>query len=98
MPICHGVAAEGAKAHHKKATPRLLSDKSPIFAGMKILVNDVETELEGQTVADLSRQLGLPDRGVAIAVGMDILGRDSWETYILKEGDDVMVIKAASGG
>ena len=65
---------------------------------MKILVNDEATELEGQTVADLSRQLGLPARGVAIAVGMDIVGRDDWETFVLKEGDEVTVIKAASGG
>ena len=65
---------------------------------MKIKVNGEEYQLEGSSVAQLAAQMRLPDKGVAIAVGMQMVPRSEWETTQLAEGAEIIVIKAASGG
>ena len=65
---------------------------------MNIKVNNEALDFKGKTVADLFAQLGLPAVGVAVAIGTDIVSRDAWQTKELAEGDNVMIIRAASGG
>lgn len=65
---------------------------------MNIKVNNEALDFKGKTVADLIAQLGLPAVGVAVAIGTDIVSRDAWQTKELVEGDNVMIIRAASGG
>ena len=36
--------------------------------------------------------------GLAIAVNEEIIFRENWGTYMLKDGDSVEVLKAVSGG
>jgi thiamine biosynthesis protein ThiS len=42
--------------------------------------------------------LGLPDSGVALAVNYQMVTRENWAETLLKENDDILIIKAASGG
>ncbi|MCQ2227704.1 MAG: sulfur carrier protein ThiS [Bacteroidales bacterium] len=65
---------------------------------MKITVNDEEIEFAGQTVADLSKQLSLPDKGVAVAVDMQMVPRAQWPETNLSDGQKIIIIKAVSGG
>lgn len=65
---------------------------------MKVLVNNKETELNGSTVADLVRELALPEKGVAIALQNRIVPRTQWKQQPLQEGDSLVIIKAACGG
>ena len=65
---------------------------------MNIKVNNEALDFKGKTVADLIAQLGLPAVGVAVAIGTDIVSRDAWQNKELAEGDNVMIIRAASGG
>lgn len=65
---------------------------------MNIKVNNEALDFKGKTVADLIAQLGLPAVGVAVAIGTDIVSRDAWQTKELAEGNNVMIIRAASGG
>ena len=65
---------------------------------MKIFVNDAATVFDGLMVSDLVRQLSLPESGVAVAIGADIVPRPDWATTRLHEADRVLIIKAASGG
>lgn len=65
---------------------------------MKVLVNNKETELNGSTVADLVRELALPEKGVAITLQNRIVPRTQWEQQPLQEGDSLVIIKAACGG
>lgn len=66
---------------------------------MKLLVNNKETELtQGQTIAALAQQLELPKQGVAIALHNRMVPRAEWENTALKEGDSLVIIKAACGG
>lgn len=65
---------------------------------MQITVNDKPVDFQGVTVAQLVAQLGLPETGVAVAIGMDIVPKKEWGAKSLAENDKVMIIKAASGG
>ena len=66
---------------------------------MKILVNNKETELtQGNTLADVARQLELPAQGVAIALNNRLLPRAQWAAQPVKDGDSLVIIKAACGG
>ena len=65
---------------------------------MKIKVNNKETETSAKTVGELARELALPERGVALAVEQTMIKRDEWDNTPLKDGDNVLIIKAACGG
>lgn len=54
--------------------------------------------MNGSTVADLVRELALPEKGVAIALQNRIVPRTQWEQQPLQEGDSLVIIKAACGG
>lgn len=66
---------------------------------MKIIVNNKEVNLiQGNTIADLARQLELPLQGVAIALHNRMIPRAQWEEQVLQPGDSLVIIKAACGG
>ena len=65
---------------------------------MKIIINSKAHETLSTTVAELSKELGLPDSGVALAVNYQMVTREKWAETLLKENDDILIIKAASGG
>ncbi len=66
---------------------------------MKLVVNNKETELlQGNTVADLIKQLELPSQGIAVALHNRMVPRKQWEEQPLQEGDSLIIIKAACGG
>lgn len=66
---------------------------------MKIKVNNKETELiQGNNVASLAQQLELSQRGVAVALNNRMVPHSQWTEQEIKEGDSIVVIKAACGG
>ena len=66
---------------------------------MTILVNNKETELvQGNTIANLASQLGLPEKGVAIALNNRMIPRAQWAEQTLQTNESLVIIKAACGG
>ena len=66
---------------------------------MIIKVNNKETELtQGNTIADVANQLGLPEKGVAIALNNRMIPRTQWAEQTLQANDSLVIIKAACGG
>lgn len=65
---------------------------------MKIYINNKSVETGADTLAALARELNLPDRGVAMALGTQMVQRNLWAETALKEDDSVIIIKAACGG
>jgi sulfur carrier protein len=66
---------------------------------MQVKVNGVETSInDGSTVADLAEINGVGQTGTAIAVNNALVRRANWQSTPLKDGDDVVIIKAAYGG
>jgi sulfur carrier protein len=65
---------------------------------MKVTVNDETVEVaEQMTVAGLLETLGIPEKGIAVAVDWAVLPRSEWETA-LSDGARVEVVTAVQGG
>ena len=65
---------------------------------MTIQINNKATETKASNIVELANELGLPQKGVAIAVANTMVPREEWETTALEEGASVVIIKAAFGG
>ena len=67
---------------------------------MTITVNDMATVVaDGLSVASLIQEM-YPDvkGGIAVSIGNKIVRKADWESRILCEGDDIVIIRAAYGG
>lgn len=65
---------------------------------MNINVNGKPVETAATNIAELAKELNLPEKGVAMAISMQMIQRQEWETTQLTEGCNVLIIKAACGG
>lgn len=66
---------------------------------MELVVNgERQTIADGATVADLVRELGLPEQGVAIAVEDAVISRGRWGQTVLSSQQHVEVLTAVQGG
>ena len=65
---------------------------------MKIKINNKEVETAAKTVAELATEQKLPEKGVAIAISNNMVPRTEWNNRLLKEGDDIVILKAFCGG
>ncbi len=64
-----------------------------------VLLNDAPKGLAASaTVAELLRELVLPERGIAVAVNGEVVRRSEWAAHALSDGDRVDVLTAAQGG
>lgn len=66
---------------------------------MKVIFNSEEKDYtEGISVSELRKLENIPSGGVAVAVNGRIVRGADQESFILSEGDDVVIIGAAYGG
>ena len=49
-------------------------------------------------MADLAKEQKLPEKGVALAISNEMVPRTEWENRQLKDGDDIVILKAFCGG
>lgn len=65
---------------------------------MKLVVNDEALEVdEDTTVEQLLVRLGMPDKGIAVAVDWAVVPRSEWHRA-LSDGAKVEVVTAVQGG
>ena len=65
---------------------------------MKVTVNDTEMQVDdGTTVTALVRRLGLPDKGLAVAVNWSVVPRSRWDSAVPADAR-VEVVTAVQGG
>jgi sulfur carrier protein len=66
---------------------------------LKIIVNGNEKEFsEGIVLQTLLEELELIGKVMAAAVNMDIVKQNSWDQYILKDGDKLELLDFVGGG
>ena len=66
---------------------------------MKLKVNGEIKELEDNiTINELINSLGIEIKVMAGAVNMEIIKKDDWDTYILKDGDKIEFLDFVGGG
>jgi sulfur carrier protein len=62
------------------------------------MVNDEAVEVDDRTsVAALLEKLGIPDKGIAVAVDWAVIPRSEWH-LTLSDGAKVEVVTAVQGG
>jgi thiamine biosynthesis protein ThiS len=66
---------------------------------MRITVNGTEREAAaGATLAELLRDLGLPDRGVAVERNRALVKKADYGGTVLSEGDRLEIVTFVGGG
>ena len=66
---------------------------------MKIIVNGQEKEFEDKIkLSKLLSELSLDGKVMAAAVNMDIVKQDSWNDYVLNDGDKLELLDFVGGG
>ncbi|MBQ8867692.1 MAG: sulfur carrier protein ThiS [Bacteroidaceae bacterium] len=65
---------------------------------MILKVNNQSFETKATTLSELATEMALPAQGVAIAVNNCMVPRAEWETHVLNERLQIIIIKAAYGG
>ena len=66
---------------------------------MQIRVNgEIKEYQESLTLDELINDLGIRDKVMASAVNMEIVKKDNWNSYILKDDDIVELLDFVGGG
>ena len=66
---------------------------------MHIIINGENKELpETLSVAELIRQLELPQMRVAIEINREVVRRADWMLTLLRDGDRVEIVQFVGGG
>jgi sulfur carrier protein len=66
---------------------------------VKATINGEPRDLpEGMTVSALLDLLGAPRSGIAVARNDRVVRRSEYETYEVRDGDAIEIIKAVAGG
>ena len=66
---------------------------------MELILNDKLLEVAPDTsIPQLLQSIGSPLIGVAVAVNDTMVPRTEWDSFRFSHRDNVLVIKAASGG
>jgi sulfur carrier protein len=65
---------------------------------MIVLVNEKRIEVDEQTtVAALLESMGIPERGIAVALDWSVLPRSDWATELF-DGARIEIVTAVQGG
>jgi len=66
---------------------------------MYIKVNNKQQEIsENTSVQQLVEQLNITPNGIAIAINNNVVTKSEWNSKIINNNDDVLIIKSTQGG
>ena len=66
---------------------------------MKLLINGESTEYSGSTQLSAFISERFPEGGkIAVAINQEFIPRSSYESYEIKDGDDIEIVAPMQGG
>ena len=66
---------------------------------MNIVVNGEKLDIsENYTISQLLEKLEVEDKVMAVAINMEIVKKDKWDTYKIEEGDKLELLHFVGGG
>jgi len=65
---------------------------------MKVKVNGIEMNVMGDTIAKLLKELNINENRVVVEVNLEIVKRDYFDRYKIKEGDSIEIVNFVGGG
>lgn len=66
---------------------------------MKLIINSEEINFESPlTILEILEKLQIKDKAMAVAVNMEIVKKDKWDSFIPKENDKLEILQFVGGG
>ena len=65
---------------------------------MQIKLNGKIIQTESKTIANLLEEYAIAAKGVAVAVNLEVIKQEKWDSYSLKENDVVECLTFMGGG
>ena len=66
---------------------------------MNIVVNGKKIDIKNNiTIENLLKELRVEDKVMSVAVNMEIVKKDNWNTYKVKDGDKIELLHFVGGG
>ena len=66
---------------------------------MQIVINGIKKDVkENITIKELLDELKILDKTMAVAINMNIVKKDDWDKFSLKENDKVEALNFVGGG
>jgi len=66
---------------------------------MKLIINGEERKFESPlTILEILEKLQIKDKAMAVAVNMEIVKKDKWNSFIPKENDKLEILQFVGGG
>jgi len=65
---------------------------------MKVRINGMDMEVKANTLLELLQELNINPQRVVVEVNLEIIKRDRFADYKIKEGDSVEIVNFVGGG
>lgn len=65
---------------------------------MKIKVNGIDMDVSATTVSELLKELNINPERVVVEVNLEIVKRERYSEFKIKEGDSVEIVNFVGGG
>jgi len=65
---------------------------------MSIFINDEQQPVKSATVFELLQEIGVEQKGIALALNEEVISKHKWINTTLKENDKVLIFTATAGG
>ncbi|RUM56492.1 MAG: thiamine biosynthesis protein ThiS [Nautilia sp.] len=66
---------------------------------MKLIINGEERKFESSlTILEILEKLQIKDKAMAVAVNMEIVKKDKWNSFVPKENDKLEILQFVGGG
>lgn len=65
---------------------------------MKVRVNGMDMDVKAETLLELLQELNINSQRVAVEVNLEIVKRDRFNEYRIKEGDSIEIVNFVGGG
>ncbi|HEY4800294.1 MAG TPA: sulfur carrier protein ThiS [Bacteroidia bacterium] len=66
---------------------------------MNLTINSEQKTFSGKNISELVESLKMPSiNGIALAVNEKVIPKNEWGNFLLKDHDNILIIKATQGG
>lgn len=65
---------------------------------MKVKVNGTDMDVKAKTILELLKELDINPQRVAVEVNLEIIKKDRFTDYEIKEGDSIEIVNFVGGG
>jgi sulfur carrier protein len=65
---------------------------------MKVKINGLDMEVKSDSILELLKELGIDAQRVVVEVNLEIVRRDRFAEYKIKEGDSIEIVNFVGGG